>query len=60
VWAGVGAYRLTVDGIMQNIRSARDAGVSGVVLFSHESFDEASLERLRKEAFEPAVLASLP
>ncbi len=58
VWAGVGAYRLTMDGVMQNIRSARDAGASGVLLFSHESLGAVDLERLRKEAFDPAVLAS--
>lgn len=57
LWAGVGAYRLTIDTIMQDIRSARDAGASGVVLFSHESLDAAALERLRKDAFEPAEVA---
>jgi uncharacterized lipoprotein YddW (UPF0748 family) len=57
LWAGVGAYRLSVDVILQNIRSARALGASGVVLFSHESLDADSLRRLRKEAFAPTKLA---
>ena len=58
VWAGVGAYRLSLESIVENIRAARDIGASGVVLFSHESLDDAALARLRKEAFPPAVAAS--
>jgi uncharacterized lipoprotein YddW (UPF0748 family) len=61
VWAGVGAYRLTVGTMVQNIRAAREVGAEGVVLFSHESLDRTSLEVLRDQAFaRPTVLASLP
>ena len=51
VWAGVGAWRLPVGSVIEKIRAAREAGASGVVLFSHESFAAADLDRLRAEAF---------
>ena len=54
VWAGVGAYRLPMDGILEKIRTARAAGASGVVLFSHESLHPGELHRLREAAF-PAL-----
>jgi uncharacterized lipoprotein YddW (UPF0748 family) len=57
LWAGVGAYRLSVETIVQNIRSARAVGASGVVLFSHESLDAELLQRLKKEAFAPTKVA---
>jgi hypothetical protein len=60
LWAGVGAYRLSVTQIVENIRTARGLGASGVVLFSHESLDDAALARLRKEAFAPGASASAP
>lgn len=56
VWAGVGAYRLPLAGVVERIRAAREAGASGVVLFSHESLDLEGLAQLRAEAFpSPAV-----
>jgi uncharacterized lipoprotein YddW (UPF0748 family) len=59
IWAGVGAWRLPVDGVVEKIRVAREAGASGVVLFSHESFVAADVDRLRREAFAaPAVAAA--
>lgn len=54
LWAGVGAYRLDIRGIVERVRTARLLGASGVVLFSHESLDPAQLQRLREQAF-PAV-----
>jgi uncharacterized lipoprotein YddW (UPF0748 family) len=54
VWAGVGAYRLALDETIARIRTARSSGVSGVVVFSHESFAPSELRRLREEAF-PSV-----
>jgi len=51
VWAGVGAWRLPLASVIEKIRAAREAGASGVVLFSHESFAAADLERLRADAF---------
>lgn len=53
VWAGVGAYRLPIDDVLEKIAAARGAGASGVVLFSHESLPAASLRRLATEAFAP-------
>jgi len=53
VWAGVGAYRLTVDSVIEKILTARRSGASGVVLFSHESLPAEALRRLSLEAFTP-------
>jgi uncharacterized lipoprotein YddW (UPF0748 family) len=61
VWAGVGAYRLTIGEVVKNIATARQIGASGVVLFSHESLDDTSMETLRREAFpRPPLLAGVP
>jgi len=58
VWAGVGAYRLDVDGVIEKVRLARSAGAAGVVIFSHESLRPVDLDRLRQGAFPPATSAS--
>lgn len=57
LWAGIGAYRLDVRGIVDRVRAARALGASGVVLFSHESLEGTDLRRLREEAF-PSALAA--
>ena len=36
VWAGIGAYRNTVDGTVEQIDVARGLGAAGVVLFSYD------------------------
>jgi uncharacterized lipoprotein YddW (UPF0748 family) len=51
VWAGIGAYRLDLAGIVEKVEVAREAGANGIVLFSHESFEPGELRRLRDEAF---------
>ena len=51
VWAGIGAYRLDVAGIVEKVGLARQAGASGVVLFSNESLAPSDLQRLRDGAF---------
>lgn len=51
VWAGIGAYRLDVAGIVEKVALARQSGARGVVLFSNESLEAADLRRLRDEAF---------
>ncbi len=51
VWAGIGAYRLDVAGIVEKVALARQSGARGVVLFSNESLQPADLRRLRDEAF---------
>jgi len=58
VWAGVGAYRLPSATVVERIVTAREAGASGVVLFSHESLDLEALARLRAEAFVGATAAA--
>jgi uncharacterized lipoprotein YddW (UPF0748 family) len=58
VWAGIGAYRLDVDGIVEKVELARVAGARGVVLFSHESIGPADWDRLRQKAFSPPVAAA--
>jgi hypothetical protein len=55
LWAGVGAYRLDVAGIVGKIRLARAEGASGVVLFSHESLGLSEFRRLREQAFPRAI-----
>lgn len=59
LWAGIGAYRLTLAGIVERIQLARDSGASGVVLFSHESLAGPDWKRLRLEAF-PVGVAAVP
>jgi uncharacterized lipoprotein YddW (UPF0748 family) len=51
VWAGIGAYRLDLAGIVEKVGLARRSGANGVVLFSHESLVPGDLRRLREEAF---------
>ncbi len=53
VWAGVGAYRLTIDDTIEKILTARRSGAAGVVVFSHESLSATALRRLATEAFAP-------
>jgi uncharacterized lipoprotein YddW (UPF0748 family) len=37
VWAGIGAYRLSSDQIVQNVQTARRLGAGGIILFSYDS-----------------------
>jgi uncharacterized lipoprotein YddW (UPF0748 family) len=58
VWAGIGAYRLTLDGTVEKIRLARQAGAVGIVVFSHESLGRGDMDRLRERVFPRASSAS--
>jgi uncharacterized lipoprotein YddW (UPF0748 family) len=58
VWAGVGAWRLSIGDVVEKVRAARESGASGVVLFSQESFAAADLDLLRQDAF--SIPASAP
>jgi uncharacterized lipoprotein YddW (UPF0748 family) len=58
VWAGIGAYRLDLAGIVEKVRLARQAGAGGIVLFSHESLGSADWRRLRDAAFAGPVRAT--
>jgi uncharacterized lipoprotein YddW (UPF0748 family) len=51
VWAGIGAYRLDLAGILEKVVLARQSGARGVVLFSNESLDPSDWRRLRDGAF---------
>jgi uncharacterized lipoprotein YddW (UPF0748 family) len=55
LWAGIGAYRLGLEGTVDKIRLARELGASGVLVFSHESLSPPELSRLRQEAFSGRV-----
>jgi uncharacterized lipoprotein YddW (UPF0748 family) len=57
LWAGVGAYRLSFEGVVEKVRAARAAGASGVVLFSHESLSPGDWRRLRA-VLAPSLAAS--
>jgi uncharacterized lipoprotein YddW (UPF0748 family) len=37
LWTGIGAYRLAEDQILDNVRTARELDVGGIVLFSYDS-----------------------
>lgn len=47
LWAGIGAYRLSMSEIAERIAESRSLGASGYVLFSHESFADGSSRALR-------------
>jgi uncharacterized lipoprotein YddW (UPF0748 family) len=56
VWAGIGAYHLSSEQIVDNIQSARRLGAGGIVLFSYDSLTELSrgpdeLDRVGRAAF---------
>jgi uncharacterized lipoprotein YddW (UPF0748 family) len=54
LWAGIGAYRLQQESVVEKVLAARAAGASGVVLFSSDALATSDLDRLRNEAFAPA------
>jgi uncharacterized lipoprotein YddW (UPF0748 family) len=51
MWAGIGAYRLDLPGMVEKVTLARRAGAQGVLLFSHESFDSSELRSLGQQVF---------
>jgi uncharacterized lipoprotein YddW (UPF0748 family) len=40
LWAGIGAYRLSSDQIVEHVRTARRLGAGGVILFSYDSLTD--------------------
>jgi uncharacterized lipoprotein YddW (UPF0748 family) len=58
LWAGIGTYRLGVEGSVEKIRAAREVGANGVLVFSHESLGAADWKRLRQGAFSGAAQAA--
>ncbi len=51
-WAGIGAYRLPLDGTIERVRIARRASAAGILLFSYGQLAEAGTAA-------PAVLTAL-
>jgi uncharacterized lipoprotein YddW (UPF0748 family) len=42
LWAGIGAYRLSAEQIVENAQAARRLGVGGIILFSYDSLADPS------------------
>lgn len=57
VWAGVGAYKLDLAGLVEQIEAARATGAAGVVVFSQESLAAGDWARLRAAVFAGAAPA---
>jgi uncharacterized lipoprotein YddW (UPF0748 family) len=51
VWAGIGAYQLSASATVENIRTARQLGAEGLVLFSYDNLDNRYVETVAKGAF---------
>ena len=51
VWAGIGAYQLSAAATVENIRTARQLGVEGVVLFSYDNLSATYMTTVAKGAF---------
>jgi uncharacterized lipoprotein YddW (UPF0748 family) len=51
VWAGIGAYRMDLAGVVEKVVLARQSGAAGFLIFSNESFAPGELRRLREEVF---------
>ena len=57
LWAGIGAYRLSSDQIVENAQTARRLGVGGIVLFSYDSLADSArgpgfVSRVGRAAFQ--------
>jgi len=53
VWAGIGAYQLSPKATIENIRTARQLGTEGIVLFSYDNLDAAYVSTVANGAFTP-------
>ncbi|MBN2371794.1 MAG: family 10 glycosylhydrolase [Vicinamibacteria bacterium] len=60
LWAGIGAYRLSAEGVLAKVRLARSAGAHGVLLFSHEWLNADLRRRLRQEVFAAEIACGPP
>lgn len=45
VWAGIGAYRLSAEQTVENIRTAWRLGIDGIILFSYDSLIDSPAGR---------------
>jgi uncharacterized lipoprotein YddW (UPF0748 family) len=55
IWAGIGAYRLTTAQTAANVRAARRAGATGVLLFSYDSLVDPSAKSRSLMALRPVL-----
>ena len=53
VWAGIGAYQIPPSATVENIRTARQLGAEGIVLFSYDNLDGKYVDAVAKAAFLP-------
>ena len=44
VWAGIGAYQLSPSATVDNIRTARQLGAEGIILFSYDNLNSSYVE----------------
>jgi len=51
VWAGIGAYQLSPSATVENIRTARELGAEGIVLFSYDNLNSHYVESVANAAF---------
>jgi len=51
VWAGIGAYQLSPSATVDNIRTARQLGAEGIVLFSYDNLNSRYVETVANAAF---------
>jgi uncharacterized lipoprotein YddW (UPF0748 family) len=58
LWAGVGAYRLDVPGVLHKVQLARASGADGFVLFSHEWLAGEDPRRLREDEADGSMTAA--
>ena len=51
VWAGIGAYQLPPSATIEHIRTARQLGAEGIVLFSYDNLDSKYIDTVAQAAF---------
>jgi uncharacterized lipoprotein YddW (UPF0748 family) len=51
VWAGIGAYQLSPSATVENIRTARQLGAEGIILFSYDNLNSQYVEVVANAAF---------
>jgi uncharacterized lipoprotein YddW (UPF0748 family) len=51
VWAGIGAYQLSPSATIDNIKTARQLGAEGIVLFSYDNLNRTYVEAVANAAF---------
>ena len=60
VWAGIGAWQLPMTGTADHVRAARQAGVSGVLLFSYDRLASTDLKPASFDGLRQILLGLTP